>query len=432
MSTAAAPAGIVELLPPDRVLTGEAAAEWAGGRDVGTVLFPADTTEVQALVRLANETGTPLLPAGNGSWLGAGGWTRGGGTVVSTSRLDSVVHYEPADLTLTAGAGLGWRQLGAVVEPNGQWLPVDAPGVGAGTLGGAAACGVPGPLGGRYGAIRDNVLGLEVVTGDGRLLRIGGRVVKNVAGYDLVRLFTGSRGSLGVMTRVSVRLFPRPEADVTLVYGGGVDEVLELARVARVTSLPVAAAGMAVRGTSDGTEREAQLAVRLLGGRAEVDDVRARLVAEIGSAPEGTMRGGEGEAFHRERTAWEGRSPLVVRMAALPDRLAATMGWAGEVAARARGEIAADVLGGVVRVKGLSGDDGIAGLAGTLTRARSGLEAMGGTLTLSRAPREVAEVVGWTGGGGARPPSRGSSSPFSTLGRSCCRNVRERRTGHPR
>ena len=400
MSAATASAGIVELLPPDRVLTGEAASEWAGGRDVGTVLFPADTNEVQALVRLANETGTPLLPAGNGSWLGAGGWTRDGGAVVSTSRLDSVVHYEPADLTLTAGAGLGWRKLGAVVEPNGQWLPVDTPGVGAGTLGGVAACGVPGPLSGRYGAIRDNVLGLEVVTGDGRLLRIGGRVVKNVAGYDLVRLFTGSRGSLGVITRVSVRLFPRPGADVTVVFGGGVGEALEVARVVRVTSLPVAAAEMVVRGTGDETGRDAELAVRVLGGRAEVDDVRARLVAEVGTGPEGTMRGGEGEAFHRERTAWEGRSPIVVRMTALPDRLAATMGWAGEVAGRTRGEIAADVLGGVVRVKGLSVDDGIAGIAATLTRARSELEAMGGTLTLSRAPREVAEVAGWTGGGG--------------------------------
>ena len=265
MRTATAPTALSGLLPESQVLTGEVASEWAGGMVVKAVLFPAGTDEVQAVVRVANETGTSLLPAGNGSWLGAGGWTAGGGVVVSTACLDSVLHYEPADLTLTAGAGLGWRKLSAVLRPNGQWLPVDAPGVGAGTLGGVAACGVSGPLKARYGAVRDNVLGLEVVTGDGRLLRIGGRVVKNVAGYDLVRLLTGSRGSLGVITRVSVRLFPRPEADVTLLFEGGVDEVLEVARVVRTTSLPVAAAEM-VDGMAGRSEGTVKLAVRVLGG----------------------------------------------------------------------------------------------------------------------------------------------------------------------
>lgn len=399
MNRTTAPPPVSALLPESRVLTGDAASEWAEGVAAEAVLFPADTDEVQAVVRAANETGTPLLPAGNGSWPGAGGWTDGAGVVVSTARLDSVVHYEPADLTLTAGAGLGWRKLGALLEPNGQWLPVDAPGAGVGTLGGVVACGVSGPLKGRYGGVRDNVLGLEVVTGEGRVLRIGGRVVKNVAGYDLVRLFTGSRGSLGVITRVSVRLFPRPEADVTLVFEGGMDEVLEVARVVRATALPVAAAELVVR-SGGSVEREAELAMRVLGGRDEADDVCTRLVAGIGAAPGGTMRGGESEVLHRRRTGWEGRSPLMVRMAALPDRLTATMRWAREVAGRTGGEIAADVLGGVVRVKGSVAGGGVAELAATLTRVRREIEAVGGTMTLSQAPREVAATVGWTGGGG--------------------------------
>ncbi len=398
MSVATAPGALSGLLPESRVLTGEAASEWAGS-PVRAVLFPADTAETQALVRAANETGTRILPAGAGSWLGAGGWTRAADAIVSTARLDGVLHYEAADLTLTAGAGLGWRRLGAVLEPNGQWLPLDGPGVGAGTLGGAAACGVPGPLKARYGGVRDNVLGLEVVTGDGRLLRIGGRVVKNVAGYDLVRLFTGSRGSLGVITKVSVRLFPRPEVDATMVFEGGMGAVLEAARVVRTSSLPVAAAELAVRpaGVVDGP---AALAVRVLGGREEADDVCSRVAVEIGRAPGRTVRGGESELLHRRRTGWEGGSPLVARLAGLPDRLAATMEWAREVAGPTRGEIMADVLGGVVRVKGLPAGGDAAGVAGVLTRVRRGMEAAGGTMTLSQAPGELAAQVGWTGGGG--------------------------------
>ena len=198
--------------------------------------FPESVEEAAAIVRAANEAGTRLLPAGLRSWLGAGGWTRPADMTVSCARLDAVRHYEPADLTLTADAGLGLAELDDILRPNGQWLPADAPGARAGTLGGLVACGVSGPLQGRYGALRDNVLGLDVVTGSGRVLQIGGRVVKNVAGYDLVRLFTGSRGSLGLITSVSVRLFPRPEADLTLCYAGDVAEIVELARTARSRS----------------------------------------------------------------------------------------------------------------------------------------------------------------------------------------------------
>ena len=94
MSTATAPAVISGLLPENRVLTGEAASGWAGGLAAKAVLFPATTDEVQAVVRMANEAGTPLLPAGNGSWPGAGGWTDGGGAVVPRA-AGLGVHYEP-------------------------------------------------------------------------------------------------------------------------------------------------------------------------------------------------------------------------------------------------------------------------------------------------------------------------------------------------
>ena len=399
MRTAAAPGGVLDLLPGGQVLTGSAAREWSRGFPAEGVVFPGSLDEVRDVLRVADETGTRLLPGGRASWLRAGGWTEGGCVIVSVARLGGVCDYEPADLTLTAGAGLGWGDMGAVLRSNRQWMPVDAPGVGAGTLGGAVACGVPGPLAARYGAVRDNVLGLEVVTGDGRVLRIGGRVVKNVAGYDLVRLFTGSRGSLGVITRVSVRLFPLPEADVTLVFRGRRSEVLAMAAAVRTTALPVAAAevGGVWGGSGDG---RAILEVRVLGGREEVEDVCSRLERETGAAPGAVLRGGESEGLRGQGSEWEAGSSLVVRLAGLPDRLEGTLSRAREVAAAVGGEVRADVLRGLVRVKGSPRAEDSVAVAGALARTRRAVEGDGGTLTLSGAPRELAGRVGWNGGAG--------------------------------
>lgn len=374
----------------------DAAVDRAGDAQVPAVACPASVEEVAAMIRAANETGTRLIPAGLGSWLGAGGWTRPGDVIVSSERLNTVQHYEPADLTMTAGAGLAMTELDDVLRPNGQWLPVDAPGVEAGTVGGMVACGVSGALQGRYGAVRDNVLGIDVVTGAGRVLRIGGRVVKNVAGYDLVRLFTGSRGSLGFITSVSVRLFPRPEADVTLCYGGGTEEIVALARTMCTSPLPIATVELQAGGESGDTTCR----VRLLGSEGEVEEVRSRLVGTVGPQPRAIVRGDESAALHGDRGAWEEESALVVRLAALPDRLADTFGCAAALAGVLGGETAADAMRGVVRVKASPDAGRDEDVVRELSRTREEMEEAGGSMTLSQARGEVAARVGWTGGRG--------------------------------
>lgn len=366
-------------------------------------LTPESTAETREIVLAARAAGSRLLPAGRRTWPGAGGWTRDGGTTVSTSQLDAVHHYEPADLTLTAGAGIGLDRLARIVGPNRQWLPFDAPGSSAGTLGAAVASGTSGPLRTRYGATRDNVLGLEVVTGDGRTLRIGGRVVKNVAGYDLVRLFTGSRGSLGIITRVSVRLFPIPGADETLLFTGGPSEAVSMARTVCTSEVPVAAAEL-VEGEEVGADRAMVLAVRLLGGPREVEESRRRIRAALGTEPWRALHDGECRRFHTARIGWEEGASLVARLAALPDRLDAALAAARACATRANGgaqgsaAITADALQGLVRVRASLPDvDPPTGLAETLATARRDMEALGGSLTLSHAPPQVATRVGWTG-----------------------------------
>lgn len=398
-------------------------AALAAGLAPRAVVLPESTEEVREIVRAANEAETHLLPAGRGTWLVAGGWGGADGPrIVSTERLDAVHHYEPADLTLTAGAGVGMDHLARVLEPNGQWLPFDGPACDTGTLGAAVACGASGPLGTRYGATRDNVLGLEVVTGDGRILRIGGRVVKNVAGYDLVRLFTGSRGSLGIITRVSVRLFPRPEADVTLLFGGDAASTVAVARKVCTHGVPAAAVEV-IEGDEGGLGHAAAVAVRLLGGAGEVEEGCTRIVAAVGAEPAAALQGEESRAFHERRIGWETGAALVVRLSALPDRLAETMERARAVAALADGATCADAVQGVARVKGSCRDGDLAALAEGLCRARREMEAVGGTLTLSQAPAEVAARVGWMGGGGEAAGLtariKALFDPNSTLAASC-------------
>ncbi len=435
-------AAACEVLREDQVLKGESARAWMAGsgrdRMPEAVLFPESTEEVQAVMRAAIDNAIRLLPAGSGSWLGAGGWGREADAIVSTARMDAVVHYEPADLTLTAGAGLGMAALAELADRSGQWLPMDGPGCAEGTLGAVVACGVPGPLQGRYGGVRDNVLGLEVVTGDGRILRVGGRVVKNVAGYDMVRLFTGSRGSLGVITRVSVRLFPRPGADMTLCFHGGVDEVVAMARGVCTAAFPVAAVEVVSDGGTrtdpggDGAGRaddeEAAgdggmvLAVRLLGGTEEVAEARARTLAGLGREPDEELSGGDSAALHEARSCWEDGSPVVVRLAALPDRLADVMACAGRVAGGVGGEIAADAMRGLVRVQGSCGPGRAEAVAECVAGARAEMADRGGSLVLSSAPREVVEGVGWGGwGGGAGLTARIKSlfDPHAVLASEC-------------
>jgi glycolate oxidase FAD binding subunit len=131
--------------------------------------------------------------------------------------LAGIIDYEPGDLTLTAYAGTTLGEIAGVTASQRQWLALDPPGTVDGTLGATVATASAGPLAHAFGLPRDAVLGIEAVIGDGSVIRGGGRVVKNVAGFDLTRLFVGSWGTLGVITEVTVRLRARPEVDETYV-----------------------------------------------------------------------------------------------------------------------------------------------------------------------------------------------------------------------
>ncbi len=138
-------------------------------------------------------------------------------TLVSTTALRGITEYEPSEFTITALAGTPVREIAAALAEKGQYLPFDPVWLDAGsTLGGAVAAGINGAGRQRYGGLRDFILGVRFIDGSGRALRVGGKVVKNAAGFDLPKFFVGSLGRFGALAELTFKVFPQPAANLTL------------------------------------------------------------------------------------------------------------------------------------------------------------------------------------------------------------------------
>ena len=189
---------------------------------------------LEPLVRELHRQATPWLPAGQGSRLHWGAPVAAGTSVVSCRRLDRLLEHAVGDFTVTVQAGMPLRDLQAALAEAGQWLALDWPwgsgaaGQNSGSIGGLVARGLAAGLRQRYLGVRDQVIGLALLRADGTAARAGGKVVKNVAGYDLVRLFAGSWGSLGLITELSLRTYPQPRQRRGLWLQGDLAELERL------------------------------------------------------------------------------------------------------------------------------------------------------------------------------------------------------------
>ena len=182
--------------------------------------FKPDSPEaLKAQILEANQAGEILEVIGNGSKREFGRPVKTVKTL-STSALSGIIDYQPQELLVVAGAGTPLAQLEAALAEKGQMLPFEPPHWGNATIGGVLACNLSGPRRIRSGAARDHLLGFQAVTGAGDLVRGGGRVVKNVTGYDMSKLMCGSFGTLAVMSEVCVKVLPRPHSERTILIPG--------------------------------------------------------------------------------------------------------------------------------------------------------------------------------------------------------------------
>ena len=180
------------------------------------VVLPASVQEMQEVLGFAAKRELSVMPAGAGTKLGIGNLPQKIDVVLATTRLNSVVEYEPADLTVTVESGIRLAALQAVLAQHRQYLALDPPSADRCTLGGIIATNASGSLRLRHGAARNQVLGLRVVHANGIVVKSGGKVVKNVAGYDLNKLYIGAFGTLGIITEVTLKLSPIPAHEAIL------------------------------------------------------------------------------------------------------------------------------------------------------------------------------------------------------------------------
>ncbi|BAY60379.1 glycolate oxidase subunit GlcE [Calothrix brevissima NIES-22] len=209
----------------------------AVGKTPSCLVYPRTQEQLAAIVAQADRQNWRILPCGSTSKLSWGGLAQNIDVVVSTERINRLIEHAVGDLTVTVEAGMKFSHLQEILAKSRQFLALDPTAPDSATIGGIVATANTGSLRQRYGSVRDQLLGISFVRADGEIAKAGGRVVKNVAGYDLMKLFTGSYGSLGIITQVTFRVYPQQEASATVVLTGAAEMISQAAETLRGSAL---------------------------------------------------------------------------------------------------------------------------------------------------------------------------------------------------
>lgn len=352
----------------------------------GQELTPESFEQAAASLAQAAAAGRSVHPRGGGTKDDWGAPVSAPDLVLRTARLDRVLEHNVGDLTAVLEAGVRLEDAQEQFARAGQMLALDPPlgrdGQRDATIGGVLATGDSGPLRHRYGAPRDLIVGITVALGDGTIARAGGKVIKNVAGYDLAKLFTGSFGTLGVILSASVRLHPRPEAAATAVGTTARPETLATAAIA-LASAPLELDCLDVA-WSDG---RGSLLARSSGAEpAERSERAAALMRAAGLHPV-EVEPEDHELWERQRAGQRSAGAALVRVAARPSELAQVIAACEAGAGRLVGRAAL-------------GSSFVELDPGEVARLRSALPAGAVAVVLDAPPELRAELDPWGSGEG--------------------------------
>ena len=295
------------------------------------VVEPGNEEEVAAVLAFANKEGLRVLIRGGGTQLGLGSPPTSGDILLSTARLNTIVEHVPQDLVVTVQAGLPLATLQAALQQSKQWLALDPDLAPEATIGGIIATNATGPRRLRYGGVRDQIIGIRVVLADGTIAKGGGKVVKNVAGYDLPKLFTGALGTLGVIVSATFRLYPLPLASGTIhITASSISTLCDLAvRIIGSTLVPTI---VDVQGDTTHTNSYT-MAVRFEMGQEAVEAQAATLLAMVAEIHGDTIQAAQllegdaetqfwSQATHTHKVVDATKTALTLKASLLPTEVA--------------------------------------------------------------------------------------------------------------
>ncbi|MEG4997422.1 FAD-binding oxidoreductase [Microcoleus sp. B4-D4] len=408
----------------------------APGTSIDCTVYPHTQAELAAVIACARQNRWAVLPAGSGSKLDWGGLVKldpdppqpragqgapplprgeqdvvkvplfkgdlggspdaGGIAAVSTARLNRLVEHAVGDLTVTAEAGMKFADLQEILAAAGQFLPIDPAYPQQATLGGIVATASAGSLRHRYRGVRDLLLGITFVRSDGKIAVAGGRVVKNVAGYDLMKLFTGAYGTLGIISQVTFRVYPLPESSGTVILTGETNALAEAAQILLSSALTPTAVDLLspqlVEKQSLGKGSGLIVRFQSIAESVKQQSARLRSVGEkLGL--QGTSCGGNDEDQLWQRlpeTMWDSanNSAIICKIGIRPSEAVKAI---NELPVQDALIHAGSGLG-VLRFETATAE--------TLLQVRRGCEANGGFLTVLAAPTNIKQgldVWGYTG-----------------------------------
>lgn len=371
---------------------------------------PGRPEEVAGALKIATGAGLQVIPRGGATQMGWGNPPRSGDLILSTRRLNRVVEHAWGDMTATVEAGCTFQQLQQTLAEHGQRLALDPLWPDQATIGGILATNESGPLRIRFGSLRDLVIGITLALPDGTLAKSGGKVVKNVAGYDLPKLATGSLGTLGIITQAIFRLHPVPRESRTLSFSN-TDSGTMNALVLAIQDCNMVPTGVQVRaGSSSTPEVDLRFEGTAAGCEAQIEQtLRIASGARRIESP--------ADVWNARSTLWSGAEPSVVcKFSLLPADLGTFLDlirkaseplqWPWRLVAQAVGV-------GYLRLEG--NDTGA--LLNVLQDLRKNLETRGGSLVILRCPLEIKSKMDvWGSAGDALALMRSIKAQFDPTG----------------